>query len=234
MQKFAAAHPNQENVGEYYDNIDGSTYDAFIKKINFTDPYNVAKAIYNPVPEVEVDPETGAVNYGYLGASRDAAIVDIGCGTGISGQLLHEQGFTNLQAADVSQTYVDAVNATGWYTSCGIVWFGKGVEALPANLVGKYDVVMATGVFMDGHIPPCGFEDAHAMCKPGGHFITSMRRCYYEIGEGHGYKEKLDEMVAAGKIEIVKTWEFMRGIKDAQDPIFTEMPSFMFVAKRIN
>ena len=92
---------------------------------------------------------------------------------------------------------------------------------------------MASGVFLDGHIPPSGFDDAHALCKPGGYFVVSIRRSYYDIGEGHGYREKLDELEAAGKFKIIKTWEFMRGDKNAEDPIFREMPSFMFIAKRI-
>lgn len=230
MQKFATEHPNQENAGEYYDNIDSSCYDEFIQKINFTDPYYLAKVIANPEPETEVDPETGDVNYGYLNTPRNAAIFDIGQGTGIMGKLLKAQGFTNIEGADASQKYVETANASGWYTSCSVIWFGKGVDALPASVVGKYDLVMASGVFVDGHIPSAGFEDAHAMLKSGGHFITSMRRSYYEPGESHGYREKLDEMEAAGKFRVLKTWEFMRGIKGAQDPMFEEMPSFMFVA----
>lgn len=176
MQKFASEHPNQENVGEYYDNIAGETYDEFIERINFIDPYHVAKVIQNPAPEVEVAPETGTVNYGYLNTPRDAAIFDIGCGTGFMGKLLHAQGYTNIEAADATQSYVDIASTSGWYTNCSVIWFGKGVEALPATLLGKYDLVMATGVFLDGHIPASGFDDAHAMCKPGGYFITSIRR----------------------------------------------------------
>ena len=51
MELFSEAHPNQENAGAYYDGIDGATYDAFIKKINFTDPYKLVEAISKPLPQ---------------------------------------------------------------------------------------------------------------------------------------------------------------------------------------
>ena len=124
---------------------------------------------------------------------RDAAIFDIGQGTGLLGKLLAAEGFTNIDGADASQNFVDTANKTGWYKNCSVVWFGKGVENLPKELLGKYDIVMASGVFLDGHIPDTGFDDAHAMCKPGGYFVTSIRRSYYERGEEHGYREKLDQ-----------------------------------------
>ena len=187
-----------------------------------------------PKPNETVDPQTGKINYGFLNVSRDAAIFDIGQGTGLLGKLLAAEGFTNIDGADASQNFVDTANKTGWYKNCSVVWFGKGVENLPKELLGKYDIVMASGVFLDGHIPDTGFDDAHAMCKPGGYFVTSIRRSYYERGEEHGYREKLDQLEAAGKFKIIKTWEFMRGVKGAKDPIFAEMPSFMFVAKRID
>ena len=54
-------------------------------------------------------------------------------------------------------------------------------------------------------------------------------------GEEHAYKDKLDELIAAGKFSpILKSWVFMRGVKDAEDPIFAEMPSFMFIVQRLD
>ena len=99
--------------------------------------------------------------------------------------------------------------------------------------MGAYDVVVCSGAFLEGHVPNEGFDDAHAMCKIGGHFVTSIRKAYYVNGHEFGYKDKLDELIAAGKFEMVKSWTFMRGHADNPDPLFTQMESFMFVCKRI-
>ena len=112
-------------------------------------------------------------------------------------------------------------------------WFGKGIDSLPQEWLGAYDVVVCTGGFLEGHIPSSGFDDAHAMAKVGGHFVTSIRKSYYEDGHKFGYKEKLDELIAAGKVELMRTWTFMRGHADHPDPLFTQMESFMFVCRRI-
>ncbi len=93
---------------------------------------------------------------------------------------------------------------------------------------------MATGVFMDVHLPSVGFDEAHALLKTGGHFITSIREYYYVDGHEFGYKERINKMVAEGKWQIVKTWTFKRGIAGASDPLFKEMTSFMFLCKRLD
>ena len=107
MHKFATEHPNQENVNQYYDDIDNDTYDAFLIKINFTDPYMLAPAIARPEPKQEVDPKTGKRDFGFLNMKRDAKIFDIGQGTGLMGKILSKEGFNNIDGADASQSFVD-------------------------------------------------------------------------------------------------------------------------------
>lgn len=191
MQKFAEAHPNQENVGEYYNDISHDAYDKFIQDINFTDPFKIAEAISKA--------ESAETPFGLLNLPRDSKVFDVGQGTGLLGKLLTKEGFTNIEGADASSEFVKKASETGWYTKLTTLFFGRGVEALPADMVGKQDLVMASGVYLDGHIPASGFDDMHAMCKTGGHFITSMRAIYNVAGEEHGYKDKLDELIAAGK-----------------------------------
>lgn len=236
MHYFNEQKPNPEKIGAYYDNIEVGTYDDFVKMIQYTshDPEFVAKLISKPQPEQETDPTTGEVNYGYLNMPRDAAIFDMGHGTGLLGKLMNAHGYTNIDGGDASQSFVDSVKKTGWYNNSSVLWFGGGVENLPKHLLGKYDVVMAAGVFYVGHIPATGFDDAHALCKPGGHFVTAIRGYYMEPGGEHGYREKLDELEAAGKIKILKSWEFKRGLKDSEDPKFGEMNHFLFIAKRMD
>ena len=101
-------------------------------------------------------------------------------------------------------------------------------------MLGQYDVVMACGVFFDGHIPAAGFDDAHAICKPQGHFITSFRAKYFVNGEEHGYKDKLDELITAAKFRLVKTWSYMRGVKNQPGSIFNEVECTMFICQRID
>ena len=70
----------------------------------------MASAISRPEPKQEVDPKTGKRDFGLLNMNRDAKIFDIGQGTGILGKLLIREGFTNIDGADASQSFVDKAN----------------------------------------------------------------------------------------------------------------------------
>ena len=166
---------------------------------------------------------------------RNSAIFDIGQGTGYMGKLLTDAGFNDIMGADASPSFVEKAEKTGWYKSTQVLWFGKGVDQLPDDLKNRFDLVMASGVFLEGHIPCDGFEDAHAMCKTGAYFITSIRKIYWDDDNEFGYKKKIDELVAAGKFSApLKTWTFKRGIEDHEDPLFRPCEAFMFVVKRLD
>ena len=69
-------------------------------------------------------------------------------------------------------------------------------------------MIGAAGVFLKGHMPKDAMDDCHASLKVGGFFVTAMRSIYWVDGQEEGYKDKLDELVAAGKLELLNTFTF--------------------------
>ena len=63
--------------------------------------------------------------------------------------------------------------------------------------------------------------------------MTSLRKQYYVDGHEFGYKEKIDQLIADGKFELLNTWTFMRGHNDHPDPLFKQMESFMIICRRL-
>ena len=53
---------------------------------------------------------------------------------------------------------------------------------IPENLRNRFDIVMGTGVFLEGHIPCNAWHDAYDMLKTGGYFITSLSKNYWVNG----------------------------------------------------
>ena len=51
-----------------------------------------------------------------------------------------------------------------------------------------------------------------------------MRSCYWAEGNEEGFREKLDEMVAAGKFRLLSTCTFMRGI-EGEEGLFAPQES---------
>ena len=159
--------------------------------IDFIDPYKVAEVITKEAPASEEEATGRDGNFGYLNAPRDSKVFDIGHGTGRLGKLLTEAGFTELHSADASSEFVAKMAPTGLYKSTREYWFGRGTKNLPAEWKGEFDIVMATGVFTDDCIPCTGFDDAHALLKTGGHFVTCLRQYYLEDGHPSGYASKI-------------------------------------------
>ena len=67
------------------------------------------------------------------------------------------------------------------------------------------------GVFLKGHMPAIAIEDCLASLKIGGYMVTAIRSIYWEKGQEEGFKDKFDELIAAGKFELVHTFTFLRG-----------------------
>ena len=120
MKMFTEAHPDQTNMGSYYDQMTGEAYEDFLVRINFVDPYNITEAVSAEAP--------GSGGYGYLNTPRDAVIFDVGQGTGIMGKLLKAKGFNDITAADASGKFCEIAMQTGCYKECRELYFGRGVD----------------------------------------------------------------------------------------------------------
>ena len=112
------------------------------------------------------------------------------------------------------------------------VWLGNGSDKFPADLKNRFDVVTASGVFLKGHMPAPAMDDCHAALKVNGFFVTALRSYYYEEGREEGYKEKLNELLEAGKFELVNTYTFMRGVPGEKD-LFAPQESRLLCLKKI-
>ena len=103
------------------------------------------------------------------------------------------------------------------------------------SLLGKFDVVVAVGVFGGGHIPKSGYDDAHAMLRPGGHFVACIRKKYTDRdNEEEGFHDKMQELISSQKFVLEKDWVFERGNADANFAEHTRMETYMFVCRRVN
>ena len=181
--------------------MDPKIYEDMSKITEFSDEQEaIAKAVYQTKAE------------GGLEMPKDCAILDVACGTGMFGRLLHDQGYTNMIGSDATPNFVRVSKETGIYIDVFEQWFGMGVDKFPAEHKDRYDVVTASGCLSKGHIPNAGLDDIHAALKVGGYFVAGWRTFYLTPGEENGFYEKLESMVAEGKFTLVRRYEFMRGL----------------------
>ena len=119
----------------------------------------------------------------------------------------------DIVGIDACPRFVTILDKLDFYSEARLVWMGMGTDAFPEELRERFDIVTASGVFLKGHIPASSMDDIHASLKPNGFFVTAMRSFYYKLGNEEGYREKLDELVRAGKLKLVKKNTFKRGVK---------------------
>ena len=94
----------------------------------------------------------------------DAPIMDIGCGTGLSGQALADVGFTNITGSEVNEEMLAYARSRSAYKSVAHVSIE---DPLPFER-GTYDIITAIGVISSGAAPASLLHDCLAKLSSGG------------------------------------------------------------------
>lgn len=104
------------------------------------------------------------------GADRAAPVLDIGCGSGLSGLALKTAGFETVDGTDYSDAMLAEARGKGLYRA---LWQGD-LSIPDAERADSYEAINAAGVINPGHAPPEALDNAMAMLKPGGLFAFSL------------------------------------------------------------
>ena len=128
----------------------------------------------------------------------DSKVIDVGCGTGLAASELAARGFSRIDGFDLSDGMLAEAEKRGIYGDLRVAVLGGPLAYLTAS----YDAAIATGVFSVGHAPASGWDEVARIVKPGGYFVLTLRPDIYESA---GFRSKDEELVAAGKWELVET-----------------------------
>ena len=118
---------------------------------------------------------------------RDAKILDLGCGTGLTVCTLVEQGFTDLYGIDLSREMVEVANRKGLY---------KGLKVGDVNLPLEYesdsfDGVISSGTFTHGHVGPEPLNEICRILKPAGILACTVHK---DLWESMGFADKFKQL----------------------------------------
>lgn len=129
--------------------------------------------------------------------SNQCKILDVGCGTGLSGTALSEAGFTNFDGCDLSPEMLERAKATGLYKRL----FETNLNEPPLDVdASAYDAITCVGVFSFGHVHPNAIDEILRVLKIGGILVIGLNDHFYDEGT---FPDKLDTLEAAKKIEIL-------------------------------
>lgn len=127
---------------------------------------------------------------------KDAAILDVGCGTGLTCRLLAERGYCHLDGVDLSQEMLDVARERGIYRRLIQADLN---EPLPLDTA-VYDGVISSGTFTHGHVGPQPLDELFRVLKPGGVLACTVHQ---DLWQSLGFDERLRNLVDQGVAELV-------------------------------
>ena len=167
---------SQDAVTRFYDEW-ADSYDAELARNRYATPARCAAAL------------------AATGIAKDARILDIGCGTGLSGRALAEAGFTRIDGTDPSEGMVAKARDTGVYET---LWVGR--DDAPPNIApGTYTAIVAAGVIGPGAAPASLMDACLAGLSPGDWLVFSYNDHAFDMP---AYPQKLEQVQSEGRAEV--------------------------------
>ncbi|MCB1423835.1 MAG: class I SAM-dependent methyltransferase [Nitratireductor sp.] len=142
-------------------------------------------------------PERCARALAAAGLETHAAVLDVGCGTGLSGRALAAAGYETIDGCDLSPEMLSKAQATGVYRRL----FEADLNHPPLDASdGQYGAAACVGVFSFGHVQPDAIDDILRVLRPGGYLVIGLNDHYFEEGS---FPAKLAALEKAGTLTLV-------------------------------
>lgn len=128
----------------------------------------------------------------------DFKVIDVGCGSGLVGTYMKQNGFNHIDGTDISQGMLcEAYKSRAYNTLIG--WQNLRYP-LPFFLHKQYDLTICCGVFALDFVEPESLQWLIQVTKPGGIIAMTTKTDYYDTYDFKGYCNTLQK---AGEIELV-------------------------------
>jgi ubiquinone/menaquinone biosynthesis C-methylase UbiE len=134
-------------------------------------------------------------------------VLDVGCGTGVVGVVLHDGGIETVDGLDISEEML--AQSRRKRGSTGQVVYRN---LIPADLTQRIDIddnvyagIVSAGTFTHGHLKPESLDELWRVAKPGAYCSIGINPDHFKE---QGFSDKISADVAAGKIrdpQLVQT-----------------------------
>jgi len=137
---------------------------------------------------------TAEVFNGYFDG-KDSAILDIGCGTGLTALAITQLGFGKIDGIDISPEMLREARSKGTYQELFEADLTK-----PLNIPdARYDAAISSGTFTHAHVGAGAFDEIFRILKPGAIFACSINA---DIWVKNGFGPKLRQLTRAGVMHV--------------------------------
>jgi len=128
----------------------------------------------------------------------EARVLELGCGSGLVGKALREQGYIRLEGLDLSPGMLERARQTGAYRSLRIADLNAGIPEDAA----VFDAVLAVGTLT--YLEPTVLAEIHRVLVPRGQFAFTFQPA---VHAARGFKEIEDRLLSEGHLRRLYTSE---------------------------
>jgi len=146
--------------------------------LGYTSPFTIAQLLCDYLPD------------------KNARIFDIGCGTGLTSLVLHQQGYSHLDGVDLSPDMVRVARNRNIYRQLMVA----DVNQPLAIIGGCYDAVISSGTFTHGHVGSEPLDEIFRILKVGGILACTVHN---DLWQTQGFEAKLGGLINSGKIKCL-------------------------------
>lgn len=162
---------------DHYDAWAGD-FDADMERAGYAAPARVAAAL------------------GAQASDRGAAVLDLGCGTGLGGAALRAAGFAAVDGVDFSSGMLERARAKSIYRAMILADLAEGLSVQ----AGDYGNAVAVGVLAPGHAPARAIDAVLAVLPSGGCFAFSLSNHASAVPD---YKVRINENIDCGFADLL-------------------------------
>tara|TARA_B100000427_G_scaffold276375_1_gene245252 strand:- start:556 stop:1188 length:633 start_codon:yes stop_codon:yes gene_type:complete len=161
---------------------------------NYYDEWALNNKYNNDLKEWEYSGPTESVKiFNKYNKNKKIKIFDAGCGTGLVGIELKNNGYLNIDGADFSQKMLDQI-PKGYYKNIYKLDLNKKLD-LDSNI---YDAILCVGTFTYSHVLPDSLEEMIRICKEESLICFTINPGIYEK---YGFDKKIKELENRKKLE---------------------------------
>ena len=160
-----------------------------LDELGYTSPTTIARLLREQLPDTE------------------AAVFDVGCGTGLTSVFLAEEGYRNLDGIDISPDMVRVAGQRGIYRELLVGDVNQALERDSAS----YDGVISSGTFTHGHVGPEPLDEILRILKPGGILACTIHQ---DLWQSLGFDKKLESLAGAMSCISLEKGSYYKGGAD--------------------
>jgi len=128
-----------------------------------------------------------------LGGAEDSPVLDVGCGTGLLGDVLASANCT-IDGVDISPAMLAICKEKGRYRALYEVDLTQSVE----SITNQYGAVLSSGTFTHGHLGTDAFVALLTVARTGALFVIAINKAHYNK---LGFSTAIENLTADNLIE---------------------------------